>query len=445
MRNTKPKLLPLSESNYKLWFALLDEEIIVRGGQFILTTIKLDYIRVFLDSIGKWDKYNSRVCFLILEVVNKINQNAIVLVSSAKEVYDSLRIKYYDRRLAIVSSKLKELTNYKKKDKESIQNIQIRLSKLRSDIITIKPSIKESYNDTELLIRLLDCLSSLYNTTVDTLKARGNVTILEALRILQDKEGDLKTELGIITYSRNRYSSKYKYKQRRSRSRSRSEITPRQHQQGRDLSSLQRKSRRKKLGQEYFLYNDNYTLKHCDLRAPLVAFVKKLRQRKKKGRAYNTESESEDSEPPQEEDDNDDDNKIAALTQELARKVSQTTQITNTGASSHITNKLDLFRGPLIKMTRRIIKVRGEYLHSSRYGDIEILGRAGKPITIQRVYYMLNLGANLLSYRRLCTLGLRGEFNIKAIKLFNSKNEYILRARYLEGVYIVEQIDKLLT
>ena len=56
----------------------------------------------------------------MLKVVKEINQNAIILVLSAKEVYNSLRVKYYDYRLAIVFSKLKKLTNYKKKDKESI-------------------------------------------------------------------------------------------------------------------------------------------------------------------------------------------------------------------------------------------------------------------------------------------------------------------------------------
>ena len=163
----------------------------------------------------------------MLEVVNKINQNTIVLVLSAKEVYNSLRTKYYNCRRAIVSSKLKELTNYKKKDKESIQDIQTRLSKLRSDIIAIKPNIKESYNNTELLMRLLDYLLSLYNTIVNTLKVRSNVTTLEALRILQDKEGDLKIELGIIAYSKNRYLSKCKYNQRHLRSQSRGETMSR--------------------------------------------------------------------------------------------------------------------------------------------------------------------------------------------------------------------------
>ena len=120
----------------------------------------------------------------MLEVVKEINQNTIILVLSAKEVYDSLRVKYYDRYLAVVFSKFKKLINYKKKDKESIQNMQIRLSKFRSNIITIKLSMKESYNDSELLMRLLDCLLSLYNTIVDILKARGNVATLEALQIL---------------------------------------------------------------------------------------------------------------------------------------------------------------------------------------------------------------------------------------------------------------------
>ena len=44
----------------------------------------------------------------------------------------------------------------------------------------------------------------------------------------------------------------------------------------------------------------------------------------------------------------------------------------------------------------------------------------------------------------LYTLGLRGEFDMRAIKLFNLRNECVLRARHLEGVYIVKQIDKLL-
>ena len=75
---------------------------------------------MFPDGAGKWDEYNGRARFLMLEVVNEIDQNAIVLVLSAKEVYDSLRTKYYDCRRAVASSKLKELTNYKKKDEESI-------------------------------------------------------------------------------------------------------------------------------------------------------------------------------------------------------------------------------------------------------------------------------------------------------------------------------------
>ena len=91
-----------------------------RGGQFILTTTKVDHIRLFPDDTGKWNEYNSRARFLILKAVKEIDQNTIILVSSAKEAYNSLRAKYYDRRLAIVSSKLKKLTNYKKKDKESI-------------------------------------------------------------------------------------------------------------------------------------------------------------------------------------------------------------------------------------------------------------------------------------------------------------------------------------
>ena len=166
-------------------------------------------------------------------------------------------------------------------------------------------------------MRLLDCLPSPYNTTVDTLKARSNVATLKALRILQNKEEDLKIESGMIAYSNNQHLSKYKRKQQRSRSRSRSrsKTTSRQHQQRKDSPSSERKSKERKPGQKCFLCGeDDHILKDYNLRTLLATFVKKLRQRKKKGRAYDAESESEeDNKTLQEEDEDNENNKIAVL------------------------------------------------------------------------------------------------------------------------------------
>lgn len=136
--------------------------------------------------------------------------------------------------------------------------------------------------------------------------------------------------------------------------------------------------------------------------------LKKLRQnnKKKRGRAYEADSGSES-----DTEDKEVDEEIAALTQEAARKLPYTTWIADTGASSHMTDQKDLFRGPLSRMRRRVIKVGGGYLNTDQYGDIEILSKTDTPITIRRVYYVPSLGANLLSCRRLCTLGLIGAFN----------------------------------
>lgn len=80
-------------------------------------------------------------------------------------------------------------------------------------------------------------------------------------------------------------------------------------------------------------------------------------------------------------------------------------------------------------MRRRVIKVRGGYLNTDQYGDIKILSKAGTPITIRRVYYVLRLGANLISYRRLYTLGLIRAFNTKVLRLLKSSSFiYVLEA-----------------
>ena len=59
------------------------------------------------------------------------------------------------------------------------------------------------------------------------------------------------------------------------------------------------------------------------MRTLLTTFIKKLRQRKKKGRAYNAESKSEkDNKTLQGEDEDNENNEIAALIQELVHKLS---------------------------------------------------------------------------------------------------------------------------
>lgn len=59
--------------------------------------------------------------------------------------------------------------------------------------------MKEVYNNEELLIRLLNSLLETYRIIVNILKARENITVNDILRILQDKESELKP-MDIVAY-----------------------------------------------------------------------------------------------------------------------------------------------------------------------------------------------------------------------------------------------------
>ena len=69
-------------------------------------------------------------------------------------------------------------------------------------------------------------------------------------------------------------------------------------------------------------------------------------------------------------------------------------------------------------------------------GTIVIRSRKGKAVDIMRVYYILGLKANLLSYWRLCILELNERFNMNFIILYMNDKD-ILKADYKEGVYVL--------
>ena len=101
-----------------------------------------------------------------------------------------------------------------------------------------------------------------------------------------------------------------------------------------------------------------------------------------------------------------------------------------------MTNKLDLFRSPFIRIKRRIIKIRRRRLYSDQIRIIVIRSRKEKAVDIMRIYYILDLKANLLLYRRLCILELNERFDTNSIILYIN-NKDILKADHKEGVYVL--------
>ena len=67
---------------------------------------------------------------------------------------------------------------------------------------------------------------------------------------------------------------------------------------------------------------------------------------------------------------------------------------------------------------------------------IMMQSRQERSIKIMRVYYIFNLDANLLSYKRLYILKLKGRFDTNAIYLYKDYKD-IFKANYYENVYVL--------
>jgi hypothetical protein len=80
----------------------------------------------------------------------------------------------------------------------------------------------------------------------------------------------------------------------------------------------------------------------------------------------------------------------------------------NTGVSTYITDQLQLFRGPLMRIRRRTIKIRGEDLYSDYISTVEMRVRNGESTRLAKTLYVPELKINLLSGRRLYESGLKG-------------------------------------
>lgn len=86
-------------------------------------------------------------------------------------------------------------------------------------------------------------------------------------------------------------------------------------------------------------------------------------------------------------------------------------------------------------MKRRTIKVGGGTLYADRMGSVILPSQSGK-VVFERVYHVPDLGANLLSGRRLCMLGLVGKFDENTMFLQIDDTD-MLRAHHRDGVYVL--------
>jgi hypothetical protein len=106
-----------------------------------------------------------------------------------------------------------------------------------------------------------------------------------------------------------------------------------------------------------------------------------------------------------------------------------------------MTDKLHLFRGPLIHTKRIPIQVGGGELYSCQRGTVVIECEDGSSGLVEGALYVPKLGVNLISAKRLCKNGLKGSFDSESIHIKDGRKT-VIYAQQNRGLYIVKHISK---
>src|SRR5438045_2412537 len=139
-----------------------------------------------------------------------------------------------------------------------------------------------------------------------------------------------------------------------------------------------------------------------------------------------SDADTESSSPDLSESDEDEIEEVAAHSQDLS-KVPPSLWVSDTGATAHMTDQHQLFQS-LAPVKWHTIKVGRGKLYSCHMRVCEMRVLSGRTVLLKDALFVLNLGVNLLSSRKICSQsGVKGLFNSQTM-YFTCGNEKIMRA-----------------
>ena len=393
-----------------------------------------------------WKKDNAKACYLITICLGQFDQERVRAMKTAAEKWTSLFNKYSNILPTSGRQYLQELVSYKMEQNTTIQEAWGKLLLLRDKVIMATPKLRDAFSTQQLFQLLLQSLPAEYAVIRDGIDAIGGVDAEIGIKRLEDKEMQLtqsKIEEALLAKQK---------RERRPFNSSRSHSTSKQPKRDSSTSSRRGAKDKEESRKGCFICGDeSHRMRECDFLESARSHAKDLAKRKKRiakqsakrHRSYLAdESEEEDEEEDFASSNDDDPEETAALSGEAVSKIPRSKWVADSGASSHMTDALQLFSGPLTRIRRRKIKVGGGELYAHHRGTCVIKDKHGNRGFLTSVLYVPKLGVNLLSGRRMCEKGLIGSFNQHGLRMHDKQGKEILEARQRGGVYIVERIAK---
>ncbi|KAI0996954.1 hypothetical protein K3495_g11227 [Podosphaera aphanis] len=402
-----------------------------------------------VEKAGKYDQDEAKVLGFLTDCLDDEDLILMDEFTSAKALWEQLKSKYQKTSDSAVQLYMAKIQDFEYTEEMRIDAAWGTLKDYRRKLISADKSLRNTYPDKFLFLILTRKLPKSFTTVLDGFRTQQQLTLDEKIRILQEKEEDKREE----SYAAFRFQQP---------SRRRSDVSM---QDAPDIQEC------------YLCESEIHLLRNCPYMERAKSYTRELREKDEKRQkrrakasssngkrpeskstswtktkhrpakthkfkhgnvAINEESSDmdESSEPESEKEE------AVHLSRECISKSSPEDWILDTGATSPMTDKLHLFRGPPKRICRVTIKVGGGELHSDKRGVAIVKCKDGSSTLVKNVFYVPNLGVNLLSARGLCKTGMQGSFDNKNIWI-KDKEKLVIHAQQKDGLYIVKHITKI--
>ena len=405
-------------------------------------------------------KADAKVQYWLSICISEDDQEWVTDQPTAKAKWDTLKSKYEEKLQTTGRQYLQDFISYKMEVGVTIDEAWTHLSKLGRKVAATQKDMAGLAKPERRFQQLLQALPDGYVVIRDAIDAQDDPNIERGIRKLQEKEAQLQAETALWAGQRKAQRAKGKSYDYNHNKRSSSNERDRPPYRGQERKPS-----------KCYLCGEDHRMRECphlpaarklikskgkkskkDSPAPpgIDALIKllqlKQQQQRKKHRAYNVEDDSEEDQEssdsgldldPEDEEISDE---IAALSKDVTCKVPKSKWVADSGASSHMTDQLRLFSGPLTCIRRRTIKVGGGRLYADHCGTVIMRDKGGNSIRLSDVLYVDKLGVNLLSGKRMCEKGLRGSFDQNGLYMHDQFGKLVVKATERGGVYVVEKI-----
>jgi Reverse transcriptase (RNA-dependent DNA polymerase)/gag-polypeptide of LTR copia-type len=385
---------------------------------------------------------NAKILFMLSKCISVFDRQFVENHTTAKDQWEALKAKYSKMSPAAKREDLLRITGFKygyedgRSVQTDIQSAWAYLVSVKGKIATADPKLASTFDESTLFEYLLAGLPESFNTIQQTIESSLIHDTYEKLEILE--RGERKYNLGA-----NPAESAQAAQATRDLTRPAGQIKNRGKR--RDSHKIEC----------YFCGQEHYRSK-CELRDQLMIMMSEFKISKSKSKARETKrlfdkkhdkglAADEDksdkaSTGPSTPEQSDEEENCHFSKDQIPCKIPKSDWCSDSGCTKHMTDNPNLFRGAMVPIQRRVVKVGGGKLYADYMGQAEMRVN-GDSLLLDNVLYVPGLGHNLLSSRKLCTdWNSLGVFNDKSMWFISENKQVVLQANVKGGLYIVSRI-----